>query len=644
MKKVFVILTILSLILGANVAWALSPAEVNDSPTVKESEDSSGRPHNHGLATSLGDYAGIHTFFKGTNNAELLYYDLTGGRRGDVTVESIKFAGYVDGDGAGNFLYFTHDPNENVYIQDIVTSLKLFVKEGEQYTQIGNVQTFHSSGFVTFNNLNYTIPAGQTKTLVLKGDISSALSSPARLAFDIFNTHGRDYNIVAYQNGRLIRHIAAQKNGSRGNTNRVLANRFLTLISVIITGGNIYAADNNSPVAGPVVAGTADVPVLNLRFSATDESFRITHLRIKQINDQLYNRSVDSVKLYYTNEQGQTVSATQILLAGNADFYLATDPIFVPADISVDVAVVSNLNQIAGTIGAYAGDILRFAFDYDDGFEAVSDTYTKNQTDNMGDIEGNTLVVYKTYPIFAKVALGNDTLIPGYNTIYKFSVTASEGTAVTLKKINLKAVLNDSAESASFTLDRIMVKENGTYLTPGDTGVNSYRVYDGLVSTSTQHQLNLGGWAQLNSQVSGSQNMFLVFNDDRMIPAATTKVYTIIGNVNGIDEPVTAYSLQTYLAEGDVELITDTKYLTGHCNVHAPNGDKSKYCLAENADTSGMQRAVNYIWSDTSGTDGNGVHVDTNGTIDNSSKDWFNAWGLNTLGINTASTLVKVNN
>jgi len=580
------------------------------------------------LTTSLGNYTGTKTVVKGTAGAELLYYNLTAGSGSDVTVNSVKFAGFVNNNGSASTTYFNHDALLSLYVADVVGTLKLYSRVGSTDTLLGTAGL--NSGYVTFTNINKVITKGTTMLLVLKGDISSsaAASNSDLVSFDIPTTSSSATYINAVdQSGNTITDVTAERNGYTSTTATPT-----TLIKVT-SGGNLYVTNNSSP-AGDIVVANTTIPVLKLRVASTDESFLIKKLRIKQLNNQTYNRSVDTVKLNYTNQAGQAVVAEQSFTDptnGYVDFDITANPIYVAANGTTYVNVDAKLKAISSTEGV-SGDSVKFAFDYTANFEAQG-SLLKEETTTGSDVTGNVFVIHKAIPIFAKVALGSSVLPTSGNVeFYKFSVTASEGSTISLKKVALKTTLTSPVGQTSMTLTDLLLYENGTTLTAGDTG-ETFRVYTGATATTANYQLDYLGDATLTA-TNASQDMFLVFNSARTISAGQTNTYALAGTLAHADLHTYSYSLQTSMYDGDSATSTDAKYLSVNeqCTTASNIGKFSKYCLAPTV--GGTSVGAYYIWSDQS--DSNYLDLDAAGT---SSADWYNAYKVDTLGISTASFL-----
>ena len=586
------------------------------------------------MVTTLGNYTGTHTVIAGANNAELLYYNLRTLGAG-ANIDYIRFAGYIDGDGTGTLMYFNHDGNN--YVQDVVSSLRLYVLQGQVYTQIGSVASF-SNGYVTFNNLNLRVVPGQIKTLVLKGNIGYSINPPKRLAFDIFNTVGNYVNISARgDNGQIIPTIIAQRNGSGGSLTNVMLERLHTIISVV-NSGNLYSSDNGSPVSSIALAGTNNYPVLRLRFNAVNDSYRIDRLRIDQLVAST-SRSVNGVTITYPHlsSNGNIVTMTSeatLSPYGVAIFNLGIDnDIYVPNNGQANVDVSANLNPISPSM-AQSNDQIAFRFDHLVNFEAIGQVSTLHQT-NV-DVTGNTDVVHATAPLFSAETLSNTGLIEGINQpIYQFSVTAAgnQGLSVGLKKINLRTSITGGAMS----IRSLRLYENGTELTAGFIG-STYSIYDGIHGTMTNGRLDAGGTGSLGTGTD--QNMFIVFNSARMINAGETKHYRVEATVRGVSTAGISYTLNTYLSPAESNYATNT-YLTAMCPVNSPDGFWSKFCLT-NSNHSNYS-AAGYIWSDETGTNGNGNNIDVDFGAGNSSGDWFNSFLVRNLGLSQSETLTRFN-
>lgn len=605
-----------------------------------------------GLTMALGNYKGTQTVVRGTSNVDALKYNFTAASGSDLTVSSIKFTAYVSSSTPlSNTLYFNCDgagysgtgtcPAGAVYAQDVINSMKLYKVSGTTYTQLGTAKSI-ASGYVTFDNLNWKILKGATETIVLRGDTNSNAGNLSHVAFDIDTTSDVT---VTDESGNTA---SVSQETVNGGGSASLAYTSAGLMTKVTTSGSLYVANNASPVASLVAAGTAGatgVPVLKLKFNATDDSFKINKLRITQSQNTTNSRAVSLVKISYKNQAG-TVTTSELGLSGsNADFNVSSDPIWVAANGVAEVDVYASFNPVSGTTGSYSGDHVKFTFDEDGAFEAVGTSGTSITETASDDITGNLFTVYKAYPTFTKIALDSSSFTTGSAAIYKFKVTASQGSSIKLKKVALKIGLVGAAAGSSLTLGTITVKEDDTDLSNAASGTDSFQAFNGS-STATTGAGILSDANTISSTTPTDQDVLLVFNDARTVSAGSSKTYTVSASLAGATSAATTYSVNTYLAAADTAT-AGVSYLTNHSDVSGATGTNSRYGLVSSTNGTSDDAGAYYIWSDVSGTTGNGVNTDVNSAANSaagaSSADWFNGYGFKGLGTTANSIVSKVN-
>lgn len=598
------------------------------------------------LTLSMGNYKGTQTKVIGSTNVDLLQYNFAAGSGSDMTVEQIKFAAYIASTTPiANTLRLEKDGTTSyTYAKDVVGTTRLYRKDGSNWVQIGTAKSINS-GYITFDNLNWKITKGVTETIALRGDLNTtAVGNVPKVAFDILD----GYVTVKDESSNDKTSAVTGENANAGGSSTLTYSANGVMVSVS-NGGSLYVADNSSPEASLVVAGTADAPVLKLKFNASEEGFNVKKLRISQAQNSTTSRSVDSVKISYKNKDGVAKTASLSLSGSDANFDFGSDAsnyIWVPANGVAEVDVYASFKQISGTSGAYSGDQVKFVFDENGGFEAVGESSTTvYETSSASDVTGNLMTIYKAFPIFSRVALDQSTFTNGAsNAIYKFKVTASQGSTVKLKKVALKVSLEGPVVGSSLALDQVSIKEDNTDLTSGDSGTNAFRVYNGADTATTGSGRLDTDVTGILSSTSGAQDVLIVFNDARTISASASKTYTISATLSGASTSATTYSVNTYLAGSDAAT-AGVNYLTNHSDFAGATGTNSKYGLE--AVGGGSDEGAYYIWSDTSGTAGNGNNIDVNSASNNvagaSSSDWFNGYGLKSVGSTNNSTLTRTN-
>ncbi|MDP2736722.1 MAG: hypothetical protein Q8O59_02995 [bacterium] len=534
-----------------------------------------------------------------------------------------------------------------------LSSLSLYSQAGEL---IARTSTRSGRNGYVFTNLNYNIPNdGRTYSFGIHATVNNSIREGLTIK-------------LAVNNVNSLRAIGAETRARTQISGNfpVQGNEFTITADGDNGLGRIAADAENNPVSANVVAGSTEVPVLNVRFRAYDSAFRLNILRFSQLVEDT-TRSVESLTIGYQNQAGNTVTATRNF-SNNSDtvtFNLYNDPAYLPAGSQRVVNVYANLAVINQNFGAYTGDQLKFAFIANQGFSAKNENnrLIRSAVAENNQVEGNIMVVHGTVPTIEAVA-DNGDLANGPVDLYRFKVTAAEGgTDVSLKKLTFKMSLTDSViNSATLYLSNFQILEGPSYdnaenLNQSDWGVNSYQIYGAWsarqFSTTTIQTGNIlhanklshatAKLYQNNAVFDGARgqgatsthDIVMVFNDDRLIRAGESKYYILRAVAGNVDTGADSNdAVGTYMSVGEAGLYAPL-YLESSCDQNYPGGRQSKYCLngtdwMQDSGEFRFDTGATMIWSDTTGTDGNGQHSE--GAHD-SSKDWFNGWGVRTMDV-----------
>jgi hypothetical protein len=625
-----------------------------------------------GLYASMASNLIARTVVQGTSGVDLGQFALKALDGSDVTISGITMYGYLDGDGVGGtstamVVGSDTDVQEQgmsavgtVYVNNLVTNLKIYdlTADPNMTTNLNStIESMDTGGAVSFANMNWTIPAGETHVLGLVGDVTSSafengdtgnddtLGMAKYVKFNIASATDvtatdESNNSVTMKDDDDSDYVLTDLNGSA-------TSQASSYYINIAASGTLNVTAESNPAVANVVAGTSNVPVLNLKFQATSESFNVNKFRISETGSATSNRSASSVTVSYQNQAGTTVTATQNLISGVANFNITANPLYVPANNNRIVNVYFNIPAINQIYAAYTGDGIKATFDANDTtFEAKGagssrTSLTDPSNSSSGDINGNMMTVHGTLPTFTVDTTTNTTLAAGPAELYRFMVSAAEGSDLNLKKLSFKLSMTDTVTSGvpTLSLRQFQIYEGSSYagatqLTVSDTATNGYNIYNGYSATSTV----LTGastyvYYSIAAQAtpSSTHDVIVVFNDDRLISGGTSKYYILKATAGNVDTGASSNdSISMYLHDSDTST-TSYKYLDATCdNTDDTNGSPSKYCLADSAAQNDFSAWI--IWSDSTGTDGNNTHTDIN-TNSSSSADWFNGYKLQTLDV-----------
>ena len=331
---------------------------------------------------------------------------------------------------------------------------------------------------MTFGNLDWNIPGGTSKTVLVRVDLSNNTASGTdgdNYAFDIAAT-GDVTSLDVDSN--TVNPTAAKVNGTVATPTQVL--------TVKNSGSMTLATSANSPSKGAVYWGQVNAPISKFRLSATDEGQYIEKLTIAasaatEATDAVAN--VKEVILTYKNKAGNTLTTTQSLGSGaSANFNWATTDAnrpYVPQDSSLEIGVNANMKTKSegATQKNDAPQEVFFSLDLvdsynnslTDGFRAIGDgsgTVLDGSSANIVDVYGaNDQYVYRVFPKIDVVPLAGPYSLSGTPTVFKFSITA-----MGLPDSNLRFENLGSGASGSIKFEILSSGSEGG----GDSSITTY--------------------------------------------------------------------------------------------------------------------------------------------------------------------------
>ncbi|MCF7907232.1 hypothetical protein K9K85_03070 [Patescibacteria group bacterium] len=477
------------------------------------------------LAASRSSLPTSNTFVVGATDVPVLGLILTAGEADDIDVS--KITGYLHADDTSTAFGSAYDA------KNAVDSISIY--DGDTLVKTVGLENYSSSkNAAIFDSLDITVPAGESKTLNFKANISSSISSTylnsgnTFLYFEVDPSAASDSIIIAYdQDSRDV-----DVSGSANAANTVA-------ITVTEQGGLTAALDANSPDSTIVVMGNSAQEVSKVKFTATNEGYVINKLTVLNLNAAgsalATTTEISSIDLYWDGG-----SRTGLDLTGGQKTISGLN-IEVPQDGTTVLTIKANLNTWSGQ--AVSGNVINLGIRENDTstyFEAVGSSSGETIYDlslSGGLLGANPMYVRRTKPTIAASdysgALGNKQM-----DLITFTVSADANEDVALKRISFDYSVFD-ATSAGNSVNNIELYRGSTKIVQGtDIGTIS----DISNTTSTSDVLSVS-WLTAKEEV---------------IPAGETRTYTLKGTGQGFAED-DSFSIR--VAE---EVNTDATELTNY--------------------------------------------------------------------------------
>ena len=377
-----------------------------------------------GLAASPAD----RTYIKGTQGAEFIGITFAAALGSGLKVTDITLTGYVE-DGTNAALTGTQNEgvdtsDSGVSIANAVSSVALY--DGTSGALISNTPNSNNlsvinTGTIKFSSLNWMLAAGETRTLLVKANLSNSQASGSEgdgYSFDIDGA--TDVTAVDDSNNTV-------NNGNNSPNGGVTP----TVVITVKNSGNLtVAVAPATPTIAAVYWGQTGAEFSKFRFTATDEGQYLEKLNFFTLNTVAdVTANVDSLTMTYKNKAGATLTANGTFNnLGSASFAFSGDnrP-YVPADSSLDVTVKANMK----TKAQGATNAVNFSIDFygggTDEFRAIgeSGTLTENNDADLVDRAGNDMYVYRVFPKFTNLsASSGGNAIGGNKELVRFTVEA----------------------------------------------------------------------------------------------------------------------------------------------------------------------------------------------------------------------------
>lgn len=486
------------------------------------------------------------TWVKGTL-ADAVGFNFTAGSSADVKVTDIIVTAGFDDTVASTTILWTGSTADVNKAHEVIDSIELY----DGATKIGSTEGLTRSTTAitaTFDGLEWTVPAGTTKKLVAKVNLST--TAP----------YGGTSDLIALQiaAGAVTSEYGTGTTISSVPSSAVNDGTSPTIVQTVASAGTLTVNVEGAPSAALVVAGATEQVMAKYKINAVDEGFTINNLQIASSDG-----TTDFVTAASTNDNDvvrvgirEVGGTTQwgYLVSGIAAF--ANLDIVVPINSSIYVEIVADLNTIAG--GATSGEDPRLGIYQIQTSAAVNifkatgtsggtkDYTTMLNTTVSGEENIKAMVLRETVPTIAKASGVSTTLLNGTNTLLGFTVAADAAEAVSLKRVIL-----------TMTGAHADLNANTFKLYRGTTNITDKVVIYKVSGAGTKGNMK----STTDSITDTNANTIYIMWDgttEEIISAGDDSTYYLKATVSGA---ISTYSISTYIADDESALTTTTGVL-----------------------------------------------------------------------------------
>ncbi|MBI2053444.1 MAG: peptidoglycan-binding protein [Candidatus Sungbacteria bacterium] len=204
------------------------------------------------------------------------------------------------------------------------------------------------------------------------------------------------------------------------------------------SGGQLSVAlDASSPSLRLVPAGSTDVPVTVLRFTATGEAIALQQIALQLKEGAAKPWDVMKYSLY----DGPTKVGEGVFIGNGGNSYTATitlsSPVMIPAHGSKILMIKANLALIGVSQPGNSGSVVQIDYDGDNRagtYGVGQSSRTRITSGTATDSQGSGVVMYRSVPTLAKLPLRDNVLRTDRVDLYRFSVRADAAGDVSLEK------------------------------------------------------------------------------------------------------------------------------------------------------------------------------------------------------------------
>ncbi len=484
-----------------------------------------------------------------------------------------------------------------------VTSIKLM----DGNTQVGLVKAPDTtSGAVKVSSMNYVIPRGTTKSLMVVATFSSSptMSPGDQVAVGIASAN--DISAQDSDSNTVTPTLAASATNQLGATPAIT--------QTILNSGKLYVQAYSQPASMIVMAG-AWISFAQYRASAQYESISID--RIALLANPAGGDAVSAdFKVLAIASNGAIMGSSDIFATGaTRDIDLSAHPLIVPKNDSIVFQIWTQLANVSsssdGVVGVRSGQTPSVGINHDLAIGVWDSHYAGNLNIRStgadsseriyalsGAANGNQMVIRKSQPIVTKQSLPATTIMNDHAMeLFRFQVAADGAGAITWKQ----AVFNISKSSA-IALSNFSLSTGGACTSIGAVITNAASGAD-LVAGSLDAGVN-------------SAQVVVAFPVDGSFGwvRGAGQVYTLCATVSGAVAGQNM-SIQTAFYRDPTSPVV-TGYLTNNSAFGSFASNANIFNIDTAASPTGVAAAMGtFVWSD--GSEG---AIGTSG----GSRDWTN--------------------
>ncbi len=439
------------------------------------------------LTLTLSTPPSTGTYVKGASDVSVLGLSFEAGDAEDVMVNELIVTVEGDDDGA-----FTNDVDD-IVVDDYVSSCSAYDNESGALID-GPISP--EDNLLTFENMDWTIEAGETAKLIVKCDFSNQNDSNDADDYVFYVEATGDAEDDATQvdaededGDDVSIDSLTEANGNDPDGAETV------IINVNAEGTMAVTASGSTPNDSIILGASTGVEVSKFKFAATNQSFIVNTFSL--YNCVGYNEDGDcvdggetvgqddvasSIVVSYTDSTGAAATDTGYLSGGVVTF--DNLDLLVEADSNTTVTVTVDTNSVSTSGGATSGDAIQLNF-IDDEFDAdgvgssnsLDDGDVADVSDDIG-----VMTLRKSQPVFSLASGSPDGgASSGMADALEFNVAVDSRGYVTLDQIMFSVDAYDSAGAGWSDCDA------------ADLGADTaWELYD---SEDSGTKLDVNGWA-----------------------------------------------------------------------------------------------------------------------------------------------------